>query len=1121
MAETPCCPPAGKTQKYTIWVKVEKQEMGPGCCGADSTHPVASVAGKVTFAASGSVITDPDNRFSTAGFQVGMWITITGSKLNNCVRKIATGGVAAGTLTVEGTLVDESTATDQVAITGTYIPECCNYGIEPDGDVCHHLELSWLCNDLKVPLENGETGEVVAAGSEKPRTNVWGNQDAGPRGTSFWRLWKKPNGKWQLFNVCHQLCHVDDSATLWPMPGQEAVICSATGTFKFTGNETATPNTIERPSGTFTTDGLKAGMSIKIEDTLKNNVFRTIESIDDANHTMKVTHLVWTESVSNATIMSGLTTTKFYSEETEWDGVSPKTFTMMHGYKAVVVAPAKPVPDFCAPQRHWQAGHPDDLNDAPFWPTLDIPLMEDSDFAPVRYFNGELQLRVKDIGSNGFGVPWGHTRIYSNQLSFSADVGNGTNWLIHEQPYLKQETFDACCMPEPTIRALDKKSPVIPRPATGQTIVMVRGTRNSLWFDEYVHQKYPTSTDTDKQKEMVKTWEARFGAKHRLIPKEAALDRTILIVAPNGHQWEFHDFHCEREETDPPPGSLKRHIGPGGQETILVYTNGRLQKAVRKCKMLAQSAFNLTITDANKLSGQIITETYVYQYFESGANKHRLSSITLYRNDRPVPPTHRPHIDWAPVITDEPQSETGPPPGSAFRRVEYVYYDEEDKHGQTGDLKMVATQVYAEDADGKPNGSSSTKPKNLEVSYYRYETEKNKEEGHCQGLLKYVLNPEAFRRLIKLGKVGIADTRVQAAAAECDPKNLKVPISFHPPSPKLGEMDDELTKIANVGNLATFAREIDQFDDSLLDRIADLHIEYNEDRRVKAIMMNGGKRTHIFNYQDNIPENFNIWSTQTVETRADGNSRTVYTNAIGQVLASTLAGKQGSGTGPSAGPPKQWSQFFVYDPWQGHLLSKSGPAGVSVTDVQQLADYVFKNREEDVSIYPHKQRTLYRVYSHSTGAGQAVGDNNSSDEDQGYEGYIDELKKEPELMKRIPDFIRQLMHSRIPRLTSETTDHAGFTAHFGNGIHQILRLSVYNGVVRQVVLWATALPSPQNFRLGDAPLDLPPYQSPPDFKENKPPFPRTFRDTSRFIYANHWFRFDIGVGDVQPLWPLH
>ncbi len=42
--------------------------------------------------------------------------------------------------------------------------------------------------------------------------------------------------------------------------------------------------------------------------------------------------------------------------------------------------------------------------------------MEDSPEAPIRYFNGELQLRIKDLGSDGFGVPWGHTRIYSNRL---------------------------------------------------------------------------------------------------------------------------------------------------------------------------------------------------------------------------------------------------------------------------------------------------------------------------------------------------------------------------------------------------------------------------------------------------------------------------------------------------------------------------------------------------------------------------------------------------------------------------------------------------------------------------------------------------------------------------------
>ncbi len=57
---------------------------------------------------------------------------------------------------------------------------------------------------------------------------------------------------------------------------------------------------------------------------------------------------------------------------------------------------------------------------------------------PVRYFNGELQYAVPDLSGSGFGFPWGHTRIYSNQLATNYNVGQGYNWMVKEWQYLVQ-----------------------------------------------------------------------------------------------------------------------------------------------------------------------------------------------------------------------------------------------------------------------------------------------------------------------------------------------------------------------------------------------------------------------------------------------------------------------------------------------------------------------------------------------------------------------------------------------------------------------------------------------------------------------------------------------------------
>jgi hypothetical protein len=49
---------------------------------------------------------------------------------------------------------------------------------------------------------------------------------------------------------------------------------------------------------------------------------------------------------------------------------------------------------------------------------------------PVRYFNGELDLVVRDLVTSGYGLPWGHARIYSNRMSSDCDYGNAatTGW---------------------------------------------------------------------------------------------------------------------------------------------------------------------------------------------------------------------------------------------------------------------------------------------------------------------------------------------------------------------------------------------------------------------------------------------------------------------------------------------------------------------------------------------------------------------------------------------------------------------------------------------------------------------------------------------------------------------
>jgi RHS repeat-associated protein len=344
-----------------------------------------------------------------------------------------------------------------------------------------------------------------------------------------------------------------------------------------------------------------------------------------------------------------------------------------------------PIPDPVAPQPEWYPGNPDDLNNAPFWPTMDVDLGEDSREAPVRYFDGELQLRLKDVGSDGLGTPWGHTRIYSNRLSHSYDFGNGTNWLIHEWPrlvFLKGQLSDlrfASCIP----KHQDDH--------TGCVMVLLRGTRNAIWFDEFRDKA------TSKNEEVPKKWRPRHRAKYTL--EHDATKNLYRVVTGNGHVWEFFDFACDdptisREERGRrASGQFYRHTSPAGVVTEATYEEKRIVQVKRE--------------------GDGLTETYKYEYpkgdesteASEDAKPKQLEKVIFSRGGQPV------------------------------QQALYTYYGEDEDHGMPGDLKTVTVQLW----------NNGWKSRENAIQYFRYYKESY--GTYCQGMLKAFVGPEAFYRI--------------------------------------------------------------------------------------------------------------------------------------------------------------------------------------------------------------------------------------------------------------------------------------------------------------------------------------------------------------------------------------
>jgi len=63
---------------------------------------------------------------------------------------------------------------------------------------------------------------------------------------------------------------------------------------------------------------------------------------------------------------------------------------------------------------------------------------------PVRYANGEVRITSEDFLNDGFGLSWGHTRSYSNQLTNQRGGLNGNGWSVKEWPRIVSVGSSLC-----------------------------------------------------------------------------------------------------------------------------------------------------------------------------------------------------------------------------------------------------------------------------------------------------------------------------------------------------------------------------------------------------------------------------------------------------------------------------------------------------------------------------------------------------------------------------------------------------------------------------------------------------------------------------------------------------
>ena len=192
---------------------------------------------------------------------------------------------------------------------------------------------------------------------------------------------------------------------------------------------------------------------------------------------------------------------------------------------------------------------------------------------PVRYADGVVQIGAADLSSDGFGVPWGQSRSWTNGPGYAAGGDNGNGWVDAQTPRLLQADG-----------------------STNTTIVAVSNGTTARYFDLVSGAYKPRFFD-------------QTGLVHN-----AANDEFVLTDS-SGDQLHFADFN-----TAVPPaeqGVLKSFVDPYGNVTAVTSWTPSGQPA--------------EVQRGTVSGGNTITESYLYAYLPAGTNGGLLQSVTLRR----------------------------------------------------------------------------------------------------------------------------------------------------------------------------------------------------------------------------------------------------------------------------------------------------------------------------------------------------------------------------------------------------------------------------------------------------------------------------------------------------------
>jgi YD repeat-containing protein len=200
-----------------------------------------------------------------------------------------------------------------------------------------------------------------------------------------------------------------------------------------------------------------------------------------------------------------------------------------------------------------------------------------SGFGPanVRYADGAVKVSSPDLGSSGFGVPWGQSRSWTNAPGYAASNLNGNGTVIAQLPFLSQDS-------------------------AGTIAVIANGTTARFF-------------DFNGMPGMGGSYTERFYLQETLTDNTSS--NEFVLTDSTGQQLHFYDFGSGAPTGR--QGKFKSLVDPYGNTTsVTAWTSDGKPQEVQR---------------SNTTGGTTVTESYLYSYLSSGANAGKVSNVTLRR----------------------------------------------------------------------------------------------------------------------------------------------------------------------------------------------------------------------------------------------------------------------------------------------------------------------------------------------------------------------------------------------------------------------------------------------------------------------------------------------------------